>query len=57
MYLKKERKLKMKDNILKEVKKELNLRERIIIRMFPMTFAKVYYTTKIKTIKNICKKL
>lgn len=47
----------MKDNILKEVKKELNLREKIIIRMFPMTFAKVYYTTKIKTIKNICKKL
>ena len=47
----------MKDNILKEVKKELTFKEKIIIRIFPMTFAKVYYNTKIKTIKNICKKL
>mgnify|MGYP004561329997 CR=1 FL=1 len=47
----------MSDKVLKNVKKELNFKEKVIIRLFPMTFAKVYYTTKINTIKNICKKL
>lgn len=47
----------MRDLVFNKVKKELNWKERIIIRLFPMTFAKVFYTTKIMTIKNICKNL
>ena len=34
----------MKDVVLKEIEKELNLRERIIVKILAKTFLKVYNT-------------
>lgn len=43
----------MKDTILNEVKKELNWRERVIAKLFPKTFVKVYNITRIKIVNKL----
>ena len=43
----------MKDVVLNEVKKELNWRERIIVKLFTKTFAKVYNIARIKIVNKL----
>lgn len=45
----------MKNVVLKEVKRELNWRERIIVKVFAKTFKKVYNITRIKTVNYLFK--
>ena len=43
----------MKDVVLNEVKKELNLKERIVVRIFSKTFMKVYNISRIKIVNKM----
>ncbi len=43
----------MKEVVLNEVKKELNWKERIIVKIFPNTFIKVCNITRIKIINQL----
>ena len=43
----------MKDVVLDEVKKELNWRERIVVKLFTKTFVKVYNITRIKIVNKL----
>ncbi len=45
----------MKDVVLNEVKKELNWKERIVIKIFTRTFNKIYNITRIKLVNIIMK--
>lgn len=45
----------MKDVVEKEVMKELNWKERIVVRIFTNTFNKVYNIGRIKSINGILK--
>ena len=46
----------MKDVILEEIKKDLNWKERIVVRLFPSIFIKVYYHGE-QYVESIIKKL
>ena len=46
----------MKDVVLNEVKKELNWKERIIIKIFTRTFSKIYNIARINIVNEIIKK-
>lgn len=46
---------KTKDIVLKEITKELNYFERIIVKIFSRTFIKVYNTTRIKIVNEMLK--
>ena len=43
----------MRDVVLDELKKELNWRERIIIKFFAKTIVKVYNISRINTINRL----
>lgn len=43
----------MKDVVVNEVKKELNWKERIIVKLFTKTFAKVYNIARIKIVNKL----
>ncbi len=43
----------MKDVVLNELKKELNWKERIIVKLFTKTFAKVYNIARIKIVNKL----
>ena len=43
----------MKDKVLDEIMKELNLREKIIVRIFAKLFIKVYNKERIKIINKM----
>ena len=45
----------MEDKILKEIKKDLNLKERIIVSINKKTFLKVFNKTRIETTNKIIK--
>ena len=45
----------MKDVVLNEVKKELNWKERIIVKLFTKTFTKIYNICRINTINKMIK--
>ena len=45
----------MKDVVLNEVKKELNWKERIIVKIFTKTFTKIYNICRINTITKMIK--
>ena len=45
----------MKDVVLNELKKELNRKERIIIKLFTKTFTKVYNICRINIINKMIK--
>ncbi len=44
-----------KDVVLKELKKELNWKEKIIVRIFSKTFTKVYNICRINIVNKIIK--
>lgn len=46
---------KMKNEILNEIKKDLNLKERIIVQINKKTFLKVFNKTRIETINKLMK--
>ena len=46
----------MKDVVLNEMKKELNWKERIIIKIFTRTFSKIYNIARINIVNEIIKK-
>lgn len=41
------------EEILKEIEKECNFKERILIKLFTKTFFKVYNLARIKIINNL----
>ena len=43
----------MKDAVLNEVKKELNWKERIVLKLFTKTFVKVYNIARIKIVNKL----
>lgn len=43
----------MKDIVENEIKKELNFKERIILKLFKKTFVKVYNIVRIHIINNL----
>lgn len=43
----------MEENIVEEIKKECNLKERILLKVFARTFVKVYNIARVKAINNI----
>ena len=43
----------MENVVLNEVKKELNWKERIIVKLFTKTFAKVYNIARIKIVNKL----
>ena len=45
----------MKDVVLDEVKKELNWKERIIVKFFRKTYYKICNTTRIKIVNRLLK--
>lgn len=45
----------MEDKILKEIKKDLNLKERIIVSINKKTFLKVFNKTRIETTNKLIK--
>lgn len=45
----------MEDVVENEIKKGLNWREKIVVRIFVKTFIKVYNTTRIKIVNSILK--
>lgn len=45
----------MNDVVMKEVEKELNWKEKIIVKVFTKTFIKVYNITRINIVNNILK--
>lgn len=45
----------MRRVVSREVKKELNWKDKVIIKMFPRTFYKVYKTTRRLVIEKILK--
>ncbi len=46
----------MEENIVKEIEKECNFKERILLRLFTKTFVKVYNVGKINYFKKIANK-
>lgn len=46
----------MEENIVEEIKKECNLKERILLKVFKKTFIKVYNVGKINYFKKIANK-
>lgn len=46
----------MEENIVEEIKKECNLKERILLKVFSKTFVKIYNTGKINYFKKIANK-
>lgn len=46
----------MKDVVLNEVKRELNWKERIVIKLFTRTFNKIYNIARINIVNEIIKK-
>lgn len=45
----------MNDVLMNEVKKELNWKEKIIIKVFTKTFIKVYNVARINIVNNMLK--
>jgi len=45
----------MKELVLKEISKELNWKEKIILKIFTKTIIKVYNITRINTLNRILK--
>ncbi|MCI8444564.1 MAG: hypothetical protein HFJ37_05380 [Clostridia bacterium] len=45
----------MKNKVLKEVKKELNWKEKIIIKIFKKTFSKIYDKMRIVVVNKLLK--
>lgn len=45
----------MNDLVIKDVEKELNWKEKVIVKIFAKTFNKVYSIARIKTVNNILK--
>lgn len=41
------------EEVVEEIKKECNLKERILLKLFAKTFVKVYNISRIKAINNI----
>lgn len=46
----------MKNVVLKEVMKELNWKERIVIKLFTRTFNKIYNIARINIVNEIIRK-
>ena len=45
----------MKDVVLKEIKKGLNFKERMIVHIYKKTFIKVYQKTRVETVNKLIK--
>lgn len=43
----------MEKEILEEIEKECNLKERILLKVFTKTFVKVYNIARLKVINNL----
>lgn len=43
----------MEEDIVKEIEKECNFKERILLRLFTKTFVKVYNIARLKVINNL----
>lgn len=43
----------MEKEILEEMKKECNLKERILLKLFGKTFVKIYNIVRLKIINNL----
>lgn len=43
----------MKEEALREIKKECNLKERILLKVFAKTFVKVYNIARLKTLNSL----
>lgn len=43
----------MEENIVEEIKKECNLKERILLKVFAKTFVKVYNITRLKILNSL----
>lgn len=43
----------MEENVVEEIKKECNLKERILLKVFRKTFLKVYNIVRIKIVNSI----
>ena len=43
----------MKEEIIREIKRQCNFRERILLKLFPKIFIKVYHISRIKTFNYI----
>lgn len=48
-------KISERDDVMEKLKKELSLKERIIVKLFQNTFNKVYDITRINIVNNLIK--